>query len=161
LTASTVNEARSRTCARLPPGTTPSSDSASTAASSTCSQVSIFRCSDQTAPISGRVIALDHIGKIFAASTAAFFAPFTATHATGTPGGICAIASRASSPPLSSFPRSAHADHRQLGVGGHHAGQRSGQPGARDDHAQAAHLGVFAYSATVSGSRCALITRIS
>src|SRR5215204_5383782 len=34
-----------------------------------------------------------------AASTAAFFALSTPTQATGTPGGICAIESRASSPP--------------------------------------------------------------
>ena len=33
-----------------------------------------------------------------AASTAAFFAPLIATHATGTPGGICTVDSRASSP---------------------------------------------------------------
>ena len=54
-TASTVNAARSRTCAASSSGTTPSSVSASTTASSTSSQVSSFRCSDQTAPISGRV----------------------------------------------------------------------------------------------------------
>jgi hypothetical protein len=54
-TASTVNEARSRISAASSDDTTPSCSSASIAASSTSSQVSSFRCSDQTAPISGRV----------------------------------------------------------------------------------------------------------
>ena len=38
-----------------------------------------------------------------AASTAAFCALSTPTHATGTPGGICAIESSASSPPATDF----------------------------------------------------------
>ena len=55
LTSSTVKEARSRIVAASSSGTTPCSESASTTASSTCSQVSNLRRSDQTAPISGRV----------------------------------------------------------------------------------------------------------
>ena len=76
-----------------------------------------------------------------AASTAAFFALSTPTHATGTPGGIWAIESSASSPPRDRHRRrERHADDRQLGVRGDHARQRRRQPGAGDDHAQAAHL---------------------
>jgi hypothetical protein len=41
--------------------------------------------------------------RIFAARIAAFRAPFSETHATGTPGGICAIESRASRPPMTLF----------------------------------------------------------
>ena len=55
LTASTVNEARSRIAAASSSGTTPCSESTSTTASSTWSHVSNLRRSDQTAPISGRV----------------------------------------------------------------------------------------------------------
>ena len=55
LTASTVKVARSRIAAASSAGTTPRSASASITASSTSSQVSSLRCSDQTAPISGRV----------------------------------------------------------------------------------------------------------
>jgi hypothetical protein len=55
LTASTVNEARSRITSASAGGTTPCSASASTAASSTCSQASSLRRSVHTAPISGRV----------------------------------------------------------------------------------------------------------
>src|SRR5688572_29366640 len=47
----------------------------------------------------GARVPLDHTSMIRAARIAALRAPFTATHATGTPGGICAIASSASSPP--------------------------------------------------------------
>ena len=58
--------------------------------------------------------------------------------------------------------RQRHADDRQVGVRGDHAGQRRRQPGAGDDHAQAAHprvLGVvgdrvgLAVGATSRGSR--------
>jgi hypothetical protein len=42
-----------------------------------------------------------------AASTAALRALSTPTHATGTPGGICAIDSSASSPPATDFETSA------------------------------------------------------
>ena len=50
-----------------------------------------------------------------AASTAAFCALSTPTHATGTPGGIWAIESSASSPPRDRLRRrERHADHRQL-----------------------------------------------
>ena len=55
LTASTVNEARSRQTLAAASGTTPSADQASVAASSTSSQVSILRCGVQTAPIASRV----------------------------------------------------------------------------------------------------------
>ena len=55
LTASTVKLARSRTTAASAAGTAPASASASTTASSTASQPSSFACSDQTAPMSGRV----------------------------------------------------------------------------------------------------------
>src|SRR5215212_1018780 len=44
-------------------------------------------------------VPIDHTSMIRAAKMAALRAPLTATHATGTPGGICAIASIASSPP--------------------------------------------------------------
>src|SRR5215208_8029194 len=44
-------------------------------------------------------VAVDHAPRIRAASTAAFLALSTPTVATGTPGGICAMASSASSPP--------------------------------------------------------------
>ena len=79
-----------------------------------------------------------------AASTAAFFALSTPTQATGTPGGICAIESSASSPPptdideVSGTPMTGSSR-----VGGDHARQRRGQPGAGDDHPQAAHLRVL------------------
>ena len=79
-----------------------------------------------------------------AASTAAFFALSTPTHATGTPGGIWAIESRASRPARDRLRgRQRDADDRQLGVGGDHARQRGGEAGAGDDHAQAAHLRVL------------------
>jgi len=41
--------------------------------------------------------------RVPAARIAAFREPSTETHATGTPGGICAIASSASSPPPTVF----------------------------------------------------------
>ena len=50
-------------------------------------------------PHLGARVALDHADRMRAASTAAFLGLSTPTVATGTPGGICAIASRASSPP--------------------------------------------------------------
>ena len=72
---------------------------------------------------------------IRAASTAAFRALSTPTHATGTPGGICAIESSASSPPGNrGATRQRHADDRQLGVGGDDAGEGGRQAGTRDDH---------------------------
>ena len=40
-------------------------------------------------------------------------------------------------------PGQRHADHRQVGVGGDRAGQRRGDAGAGDDHAQAAHARVL------------------
>ena len=70
-----------------------------------------------------------------AASTAALRALSTPTQATGTPGGICAIDSSASSPPATDVDDvERHADHRQVGVGGDDAGQRGRQAGAGDDH---------------------------
>ncbi len=78
-----------------------------------------------------------------AASTAAFLAASTPTLATGTPGGICVIASSASRPPPTELLEVRRdADHRQLGVSSDHAGQRSAQAGAGDDHAQPAHARV-------------------
>ena len=96
----------------IPSGTTPCFTSASTTASSTSSQVSSLRCSDHTAPISGRVYLIDHESRIRAARTAAFLAESTPTQATGTPGGIWVIASSASSPPATDVRDERHADHR-------------------------------------------------
>ena len=67
----------------------------------------------------------------------------TPTQATGTPGGIWAIESSASRPPAIDFEDvSGTPITGSCGVGGDHARERGGQPGAGDDHAQAAHLRV-------------------
>ena len=73
-----------------------------------------------------------------AASTAAFFALSTPTAATGTPGGICAIASSASRP-SSTLRRRAerHADHRQVGVRRDRARAARRRARAADQHAHA------------------------
>ena len=79
-----------------------------------------------------------------AASTAAFFALSSPTHATGTPGGIWAIERIASSPPA--------ADRRLVSgtpitgrsvCGGDDARQRGRQAGAGDDHPDPAHVRVL------------------
>ena len=58
---------------------------------------------------------------------AGVLAPSTATQATGTPGGIWATDSNASSPPRTCR-RGWHADHRKLGVGGGDSGQVADMP---------------------------------
>ena len=79
-----------------------------------------------------------------AASTAALRALSTPTQATGTPGGICAIDSSASSPPATDVD-----DVSGTPITGRSVcaattpGQRGRQAGAGDDHLQAAHARVL------------------
>ena len=66
------------------------------------------------------------------------------THATGTPGGICTIDRIASSPPAAdSRPDSGTPMTGQIGVRGDRTGQRRGDPGSGDYHAQSAHARVL------------------
>ena len=75
--------------------------------------------------------------RIFAARMAALRAPLMATQATGTPGGICTMREqRVEAAEVARLDR--HADHRQVGVGGEHAGQRRRLAGAGDEHLDAA-----------------------
>ena len=94
-----------------------------------------------------------------AASTAALRALSTPTQATGTPG--IEEHSSVEAPGDGGLRAERNPDHRQVGMRGHDARQRGGKPSAGDDHAQTPELAFFAYSATVSGSRWALITRSS
>ena len=140
-TASTVNVAAriaSRSSALGP------SSSSSQAATSTRRQASMPRLvGPDGAQLRARV-AVDHAAMMRAARIAALRAEFSPTQATGTPGGIWAMASSASRPPGGRVLRGQrHADHRQLGVRGDDAGQRRRQAGAGDDHPQAAHLRVL------------------
>src|SRR5919107_624233 len=107
-------------------------------------------------------IAVDHTPRIRASRTAAFLALSTPTAATGTPGGIWAIDSSASRPPAMDV----------FDVSGTPMTGRSvcaaTTPGSAADRPAPAMItrrprmrALPAYSATVSGSRCALITRIS
>ena len=94
----------------------------------------------------GTGVALDHARRprICAARIAALRGLSRPTQATGTPGGIWTIERIASSPPAAvRRPGERHADDRQVGMGGDGAGQRGGDAGAGDDHAQAPHAGVL------------------
>ena len=76
------------------------------------------------------------------ASAAAFCALSTPTAATGTPGGICAIASSASSPSSTlRLERSGTPITGRSVCAATDAGQRGREPGAADQHAQAALAG--------------------
>ena len=89
-------------------------------------------------------VALDQVPRICAASTAAFLALSTPTHATGTPGGIWAIARRASRPPATEV-----LDVSGTPITGRSVcaattpGSAAARPGAGDDHAEPAHPGVL------------------
>ena len=100
--------------------------------------------------------------KIRAASTAALRALSTPTQATGTPGGIWAIESSASSPPATEVDDVSGTPITGRSVCAAHT------PGSAADSPAPAMItrsprirAFFAYSATISGSRCADITRTS
>src|SRR5215218_5850542 len=114
----------------------------------------------------GSGVAGDHrdsyAARMRAASAAAFFGLSTPTQATGTPGGICATDSSASSPPATVMPL----------VSGTPITGRSvcaaTTPGSAADRPAPAMMtfsprerALFAYAATLSGSRCADMTLIS
>src|SRR4051812_29852296 len=107
-------------------------------------------------------VALDHADRMRAARCAAFLGLSTPTHATGTPGGICATDRSASRPPPTDVFEVSGTPMTGRSVC---AATTPGNAAARPAPAMITRspriFAFLAYSATVSGSRCALITRIS
>ena len=106
-----------------------------------------------SAPASQKQLAVDYEFRIRAASTAALRALSTPTHATGTPGGICADRQqRVEAAGHRCTARQRHPDHGQVTVRRDDPGERSGQAGAGDDHSQPAQPRI----ARVVGNRVGL-----